>query len=444
MYIAKYNLGAQTLHQIVACLPSVVVSGSDRSWTLSYQTFVDLLLNSKVSFAYRIANDGSKIIRHFLITSPSSTVVTDLANTLDHLNESVEGSVQRPSSRTEHDQAAARFPPIRRNVARQQYFAAHFEIPSEFHVLAYAQRLLRFALSSQNDFGFQVNCCRFSISGEELRALRKRLTDLRIAGSIPDKLLAYLTKQIDDLPNRTHLIDEYVGAASNTTMNTAAGMLETAFNQLHAGLGLSGSPVEGPASDDEIESGLGSSFFDESRARRLWRSVAAGSVQHWLVSPPEKAYAEMGAKNVVKASLGVADLLAEITRRLDALDRRFSGNGADAVANLRGAIKIADINYLDAVVSARGIVEEIVRQVFAEVRPSEAKKGPLLNDMIERLQQIGAVPGPVYSSMHLVRKIGNEGTHRNVPLTRTDLEACMMSALRVVEWFLLERSTIRH
>jgi Domain of unknown function (DUF4145) len=449
MYIAKYDLGRQILHQVIVRFPLLVVSSGNRIWSANYRAFTESLLAADPIFAYRVATNGREIVRHFLITSQNRSQVEDLARELDQLNHILEGSVLRAGSSAEHDRLAAQFPPIRRNVGRQQYFAGRFGVPYDFHVLACAERLLGSAILVKSDLAIQINCRRFSPSAEDLRSARKGLADLRLARGVPEKLLAHIAAHVEDLPNKTHLIDEYLGAASDSALGSAVRTLETAFKQQHAELGLSESPVEGKASDEEIETGLESSFFDETPTRpRLWKSVAHDSIQRWFERPSEEEFASMGASNVVKASLETADLLAGISRRLDAIERKISCSATNELGELRGAIKTAETDKKSAANAARRILEGLAGTVLSELRPTEKikekikeGKGPSLDRMIQRLDEIGAVPRTVLSNMRLVQTIGNKGSHPDYIVTQTDLETCILATFRIMEWYFLERQT---
>lgn len=441
MYVAKYNLEGQTLHQIAACLPNAIVDSIGDSWARAYESFVQSLLDLDVFFAYRLLVRSNAVIRCFVITSPNRRDITAISDGLNYLGVLVDGSVQRPSTNVEHDRLLGEFPAIRRNVGTQRFLAANLELPCDFHLLSCAARLLRFGLSSQNDLALQINCRRFAVTSDDLRLLRRRITDLRFSGALPERVLQHLSRHVDELPGRTHIIGEYVSAGSTSVMNMVSGMLETAFNRAHVSIGLSGSPVEGRAPDEEVENGLPGSVLNPApAAAAAWRTVPADCIRNWLQSTNDPALTEFGARNTIKAGLGKVDLLSEVGRRLDLMEHKTGVDGSSPIGHLRRAIRVSETDDLAALAMTRGIIEDIVRSVFEQLRPSEAKKKPSLNDTIERLQQLSAVPRPVLSSMDLVRKMGNEGAHRNnVNLTHTDMEACIMAALRVVEWFLAER-----
>jgi len=444
MYIASYRgVDGRSLYQAVIHFPKFIMEGGEPAWTVAYHALIENLLDARVDFAYRIAYDKGCIYRSFLVTASARHTVEDLATNAGRLNDLVGQSVVRPAAKGEHDQIAERFPGIRRNVCQQPYFARNVEIPCDFYAYPLTSRLLRLAASSLSDFALQINCRPYDPSQEELRRARKRLVDLQLSGSVPAPLIAGVAKYVDEFSERTYLVDEYIGVASIAALQTMGRLIETTFQTDYSAQGFTGSPLGDTPSEEAIEMGLHSSYFDEAYTpRRSWRSRqprAIGKAMGWI---PEQSFASAGVANVVKASLSSGDLLAQISRRLEELERQTASHPhTDATSLLRGALKISETDLLAAAATARGILEEIVRRVLSEKLPGEARKGAVLERMIERLREAGTVPAPIYTSMHTVRTVGNIGAHRTMDLTRGDLEACMVAALRVTEWFLLERTS---
>jgi hypothetical protein len=442
MYIASYQgTDGRSLYQVLVHFPRLVLEGGERTWTVAYRAFIESLLDSDVDFTYRVGCYAGSFHRYLFITASRRNIVAELAEATDRLNRIVDASVVRPANQAEHDREASRFPPIRRSVCCQQLFAGKFEIPCDFYAYPIAPRLLRQALTSQTDFALQIDCRRRPISQEELRTVRKRLADLRLSGWASGQLIAHVSKHVEELADRTYLVDESIAAGSNHLLNTAESMIQTAFNQLYRPLGFSGSPLGDPPPDDEIILGMHNSYFDESvAAQRIWRRATPTALRDSLGWIPDQTFASLGATNSIKSSLSQSELLIQIARRLDDIGQRTAKHpGTGFAASLRGSLKISEMDLLAGAATARGVVEEIVRTVFAEVCPTEVKKTTILDRMIERLQEVGAVPAPVYSSMHTVRTVGNIGAHRKTILSHGDLETCMIAALRVTEWFLLER-----
>jgi hypothetical protein len=439
MYIASYQgIDGRSLYQVLVHFPKLILEGGEPAWTVAYRAFVENLLDADIDFAYRVGFYGGEISRYVILNASSRDRVQDLVNTVDRMNQIVEESAIQPRHQAEHDRMAARFPSVRRTVCRQKYFAAGVAIPCDFFVYPLVPRLLRLALTSRNDFALQLNCRRHSISHEELRNVRKRLADLKLCGRAPAQLIAHISQRVDDLPNHAYLVEESIGVASTAALNSTGAVIETTFRRNHSALGFSGSPLGEPPSEEEIVMGLHSSYFENATAPQdIWRTRQPTDLGNSLGWIPDQTFASLSNAS---SGLNPSDLLAQISRRLDDLERKAAMHpDSDTAASLRGALGQTDLH--SAAGTARRIVETIVRKVLAEVSPADAKKITIFDKMIDRVQQLGAVPGPVCSSMHTVRIVGNIGAHGTMDLTRGDMEACMIGALRVVEWFLLERTS---
>jgi hypothetical protein len=150
---------------------------------------------------------------------------------------------------------------------------------------------------------------------------------------------------------------------------------------------------------------------------------------------PDVAFADLGVTNAIRPVV-VIDFLAQILSALAEIESKIGvpAPGGPA-ARLRGAIQMSKTDYLGAAGVARSIVEEIVRKVFLANFPTETKKANILDNMIERIRPV--VPATVFTNMHSVRIVGNIGVHGTQKLDRSDIDTCMMQALKVIEWYLL-------
>lgn len=442
MYIAEYR-GAdnQSIFQALVYFPKLVLEGGSPDWAAAYDAFIErLLLTTEGSFAYRTVHFAGRIGRYVLLTATGRAALNGLSSTAAQLNQIVPRSAVLPENKEEHDRYSERFPAIRRNVCRDLYFAGKFEVPCEFYASPLAPLLLRAALASKTDFGLQVNCRPHKLSPDQLRASRKHLADLSLLGHAPARVVGYVTQRVAALPANAFLVEECIGVSSPAQLAAAAALIESSFHDLTFSIGFSGSSLGDPVQEEEITMGLHSTCFDETAISQcMWRGVHAKVLGDWLKWTPGPEWASLGVVDAVK-SASTHDLLHLVLRKLEDLEEKSTRHPHRHItASFRGALKTGQIDHPIAAGAARAVVEQIARIVFAEVCPSEAKKVATFERMIERLRETGNVPGPVFSAMHGVRITGNIGAHRTADLTRGDVEACMMAALRVVEWFLSER-----
>jgi hypothetical protein len=300
MYLAYYQgVDGRSLFQALIRFPKLVMQGRDSSWTVAYGAFIEDLFHPDVDFAYRIGNWNGSINRFVLISSHNRVMLSDLAERADQLNTIVEASAVMPRSLAEHDRDASLFPVSRRGIIRQPYYAGRFVIPSNFYAYPLSSELLLHALSSGTDFALQVNCRRHNISSEELRSARKGFTDLHLSGLCPAHVLAHVSRQLDELPERTYLVDECIAAASPGMLNTVGRVIDAEFRRVNGQVGFSDSPQGDPPPNEEIVMGLHSSYFDDGPTHYVWRSVAAASLGAFLGWIPDEAFASHRVVNAV-------------------------------------------------------------------------------------------------------------------------------------------------
>lgn len=442
-YLASYaDIGADpgVRHQALLRFPRIC---ADPAWQSGLHALLEDAVDSfDGEFAVRLAIEDGALVRYLFLSHPDADTVAAIAGRLERLNDIRDGSVASATDSVEHDEWAQRVPPHQLRVGGESYPLLDLRVPCAFSIVLAARRLLRAGLCAGEATSVQFSCARRAWTRDERRAALKTVASLRAEAGVPPRLPGYLEPYCEQMIGTSTIADQFVASGSSIGLRSLQALVGHEFRSQLSPLGFGEPPLSTAEGErDLVHTGLNAGLLRaQDWADALSSIIDVGALVQLFLEPADPDWVALGLRNWEVTSPQPQDLLAQIELRLRGLEQRMPDAEPATTRSLANAVRICEIDLPAAAATARGVVEGIVERLRSTLPGSAAVKRPDLAGGIDVLRKHGVIPATIESSMHTVRVFGNVGAHRTLALSRSDIEVCLLQALRVVEWYLAERS----
>jgi hypothetical protein len=464
MYVAEFEDGRNTVLQLLICFPVLGIgpTAAADAWSEQLKEAGKVVATTEgVEFTVRLCVQKNRFARYLFLNSTGANrrVLECLSKEFLRLNVFKDALVTLCPSRTEFDAANDGLPTNCLHIHHEPLLLDGCKLVEDFRLLPSFATIGSASLDEQGAVCWQGAFRTFEPRGEELRTIRRNLIQLEQNRNIPQILVGHQTRVVQRFESTRFLLEESLwvdDVVERRSLQTLSRLHREHFGRL----GFADSPVE-TSSGTEAELSRAALHPALFRALSPFETLAtAVSLQEALASliwRPPSTWTDGVLSNTVKLADKPEDFLQRIEAQLQRLEEELLHRRAAAqeCVEMRKAINISREDPPFGLVKARQILEMIVENLFRRHRPSRALK-PLLNMIEDLTGQTGeraALPRHIGSYLHTIRVLGNLEVHRGLasdkkpneqpPLNLGDVELSLLMILNVIEWFLLEQSSVR-